>query len=67
LPNGTFQFNFTNVSGMAFTALAATNVSSNTSNWTTLGSPTEISPGQYQFNDPEATAAPRRFYRVSWP
>jgi hypothetical protein len=64
LPNGTFQFSFTNVSGMAFTALATTNVTSSISNWTTLGSATEISPGQYQFNDPQATTDLRRFYRV---
>jgi hypothetical protein len=64
LPNGTFQFSFTNVSGMAFTALATTNVTSSISNWTTLGSATEISPGQYQFNDPQATTGLRRFYRI---
>jgi len=66
LPNGTFQFTFTNVPGLAFTALATTNLSSSISNWINLGSAMEISSGQYQFNDPQGSTGPRRFYRVRW-
>jgi len=33
-------------------------------NWTALGGVTEISPGQFQFTDPQATNSPQRFYRV---
>jgi hypothetical protein len=67
LPNGSFQFGFTNVSGLAFTVLTATNLSPALINWTVLGVPTEISSGQYQFTDQQATNYPRRFYRVSSP
>jgi hypothetical protein len=27
----------------------------------------EVSPGQFQFTDPQATSSPRRFYRVRSP
>jgi hypothetical protein len=36
-------------------------------NWTALGGVTEISPGQFQFTDPQATNNPRRFYNVRAP
>ena len=36
-------------------------------NWSVLGSVTEVSPGQFQFTDPQATNSPRRFYRVRSP
>ena len=32
-----------------------------------LGGATEVSPGQFQVTDPQATNAPRRFYRVRSP
>jgi len=64
LTNGTFQFAFTNSVGAVFGALASTNVSLPSSNWTALGGVAEISPGQFQFTDPQATNSPQRFYRV---
>lgn len=64
LTNGTFQFTFTNSVGAVFGALASTNVSLPLSNWTALGSVTEISPGQFQFTDAQTTNSPQRFYRV---
>jgi hypothetical protein len=67
LPNGSFQFGFTNGSGLAFSVHAATNLSPASINWTVLGSPTELSPGNYQFTDQQATNYPQRFYRVSSP
>jgi hypothetical protein len=67
LPGGVFQFGFTNVSGAVFTALATTNLSLALSNWTVLGSATEIADGQFQFSDPQATNYPRRFYDVRSP
>ena len=36
-------------------------------NWTTLGSGVENSPGQFQFIDLQATNLPQRFYRISSP
>jgi hypothetical protein len=67
LPNGPFQFSFANLPGFSFTALGATNLSLLPANWTVLGSPTEISPGQFQFTDTQATNIPQRFYEVRSP
>lgn len=64
LADGTFQFSFTNSVGAAFGALASTNISLPLSNWTALGGVTEISPGQFQFTDPQATNSPHRFYSI---
>jgi len=63
LPNGAFQFGFTNTPGAVFSALAATNVALPLSNWTALTGVTEISSGQFQFTDTQATNYPHRFYR----
>jgi WD40 repeat protein len=67
LPGGAFQFGFTNTPGAGFTALATTNLSLSSSNWRVIGSIPEISPGVFQFADPQATNSPRRFYRVRSP
>ena len=52
--NSVFQFGFTNLSGKVFTTVATTNLSLPSTNWTVLGPATEISPGLYQFTDPQA-------------
>jgi hypothetical protein len=67
LTNGAFQFGFTNAVGALFGALATTNLSLSSSNWTALGSVAEIAPGQFQFTDLAATNIARRFYRVRSP
>jgi hypothetical protein len=67
LPNGAFQFSFTNFSGLTFTVLASTNLAESINNWQALGSATEILPGQYQFSDAQITTGPTRFYRVRSP
>jgi alpha-tubulin suppressor-like RCC1 family protein len=67
LDNGSFQFAFTNTPGAFFGVLATTNPAMPLSNWTTLGAATEVSPGQFQFTDPQATNTPQRFYRVRSP
>ena len=67
LPEGGFQLGFTNSVGMSFTAFATTNPSLPFSNWTRLGSVPEVSPGQFQFTDTQATNSPQRFYRVRSP
>jgi hypothetical protein len=64
---GAFQFAFTNTPGAVFTVLATTNPVLPLSNWTVLGGVTEVSPGHFQFADPQATNSPRRFYRVRSP
>ena len=67
LPSGAFQFGFNYTPGVTFTALATTNASLSSSNWTPLGGVTEMSPGQFRFTDPQATNNPRRFYRIRSP
>ena len=67
LSGGAFQIGFSNAPGASFTALATTNLALPYSNWTTLGSVTQISSGQYQFTDTQATNKSQRFYRVSSP
>src|SRR5207244_2459322 len=49
LGNGGFQFGFINTPGASFSVLTVTNVSLPLSNWTLLGTATEIAPGQFQF------------------
>jgi hypothetical protein len=67
LPDGTFQFSFTNTPGLTFTVFASTNLSLPFSEWTRLGAASEISSGQFQFNDPPDARNQARFYRVSGP
>jgi len=63
---GSFQFSFTNTPGSQFTVVMATNVHLSAAYWTPSGGVTEISPGQFQFNDPRADTA-TRFYCVRSP
>lgn len=65
--NGSFQLTFSNAPGSAFTLLTSSNVTLPLSNWTVLGPIPQIAPGQFQFNDPQASSNQQRFYRVRWP
>jgi len=67
LPNGAVQFTFTNTPGAFFGLLVATNPALPLSNWASLTGLTEVSPGQFQFTDSQASNNPRRFYRVRSP
>ena len=67
LTNGSFQFAFTNSVGVIFGVLTTTNVAWPLTNWTALGGVTEISPGQFQFTDPQATDGGQRFYTIRSP
>jgi hypothetical protein len=67
LPGGAFQFTFANTLGVSFTALGTTNLSLPLSDWTALGGVTEVSPGQFQFTDPQATNSSQRFYLIRSP
>lgn len=51
LPDGNFQFTFTNVPGASFMALGSSDLELPLSDWTVLGAITEVSPGQYRFID----------------
>ena len=67
LTNGSFQFTFTNTAGAFFGVLVTTNPALPLSNWTPLDGLTEVTPGQFQFTDAQATNSPQRFYRVRSP
>ncbi len=67
LPDGSFQFAFTNTPGVPFEVLMTTNLALPLTNWTVLGSVTEVSTGKFQFTDSQATNSFRRFYRVRSP
>jgi hypothetical protein len=67
LIGGAFQLAFTNAPYASFTALTSTNPAEPLSNWTVLGSVTEIAPGQYQFTDTPPANTPGRFYRIRSP
>ena len=67
LADGTFQLTFTNWPNLTFTAFGSTNLTLPFSNWTSLGAVTEVSPGQFQFADSQATTLSRRFYCVTSP
>jgi hypothetical protein len=67
LSGGSYRFSFANTPGLGFTVMAATNPALSMSGWTNLGGATEVSAGQYQFTDPQASTTPRRFYRVRSP
>jgi hypothetical protein len=64
---GAFQFAFTNVPGLSFTAFAATNVALPLTNWTRLGAVAEVAPGQFQFTHAQAGNDPSLYYRVRSP
>lgn len=67
LPGGAFQFGFTNTPGLSFTAYGTTSIAVPLTNWTRLGSVTEVSDGQFQFTDALGANDVERFYRVSSP
>jgi hypothetical protein len=64
LPNGSFQFAFTNTPGALFEVLGGTDATLPVNAWTRLGQPTEVSSGQFQFTDGQTTSVPGRFYSV---
>jgi hypothetical protein len=67
LNNGAFQFSFTNSIGASFSVLSSADVSLPLASWTVLGSPVEVSPGQFQFTDSLGTNGLARFYCVRSP
>ena len=67
LPGNGFQFSFANVPGALFNVFSTTNLTVPFTNWTWLGDVPEISSGQFQFTDTQATGQPERYYRVSSP
>jgi hypothetical protein len=68
LPDGSFQFGFTNQPNASFRVFAAPNIALPWKDWT-IGFPAEspAGSGQFQFTDVQATNNPQRFYRVRSP
>ncbi len=62
-PDGTWQTSFTGISNANYTILCSVDLT----NWFPVGTPVELSPGNFSFIDATATNYPSRFYRVSWP
>jgi hypothetical protein len=62
-----FQFSFTNTPGASNWVYATTNLAVPFTNWSNLGSATEVTAGHFQFTDTQATNNLRRFYRVGTP
>jgi uncharacterized repeat protein (TIGR03803 family) len=67
LLNGVLQGFFTNTPGASFTVVFSTNLNLSLSDWSVLGPVTEVSPGQFQFTDPQAANGGKRFYCVRSP
>jgi len=67
LPNGAFQFAFTNNTGATFTVLSSTNASLALTNWTVIGTPTNNGSGLFLFTTQPTTNDGLRFYRVRSP
>jgi hypothetical protein len=59
---GKMQLTFTNLTGLNYSILASTNLTTAVANWTVLGMPTEATVGHYQFVD--SITNKTRFYRV---
>ncbi len=67
LADGNFRFTFTNTPSTGFSVFCSTSLSLPFTNWYLLGSPVELSAGNYQCTDLQATNQSRCFYRVSSP
>jgi len=67
LPNGSFQFSFTNTPAARFSVLATTIPTLPLNYWMVLSGVTETVPGQFQFTDAQATNYAGRYYRVRSP
>ncbi len=61
------RISFSNTPGAFFSLVASASPALPLSNWAGLGEATEVSPGQFQFTDPQASNSPGRFYRVRSP
>ena len=60
LPNGSFQFAYTNGSSQSYSVYASTNLV----NWSAIGAAVQTAPGLYQFTDITSTNLQRRFYQL---
>jgi hypothetical protein len=67
LTNGAFQLTFTNTNNIVFSVLGTTNLGLPASNWTMLGTTTNIGGGLHGFTDSAATNLATRYYLLRFP
>jgi WD40 repeat protein len=67
LANGSFRFSFSNTPGALFTVLVGSFPTLPLPDWMVLSGVAEISPGQFQFTDSQATNSAQRLYRLRSP
>lgn len=67
LTNGLLRFSFTNTLSGLFTVISSTNLAVPLSEWTAVGSATNIGPGQFQFTTQLATNDTQLFYIIRSP
>jgi hypothetical protein len=65
--NGAFQFAFGNSENVSFTVLASTNLSLPLTNWSVIGTASNIAPELFEFTDPDASNNAQRFYGIRSP
>jgi hypothetical protein len=61
------RFSFTNNPAATFTVLSATNLSLPLTNWTPVGTPTNVGSGVFQFTSQPTTNDALRFYTIRSP
>ncbi len=64
---GQFQLKFNGDPTFGYSILVTTNLNIPLSNWTVLGTATQLSNGVFQFNDSQSSNTPLRYYRVRHP
>jgi len=65
--NGVFQFSFTNgTHGATYSVLFTTNLATPITNWSLIGTASEVTPDLWQFTDSSATNL-ARFYMIRSP
>jgi hypothetical protein len=62
--DGVFELGFSATPGTRIQALASTDASIPTTNWTDLGEVPEVAPGRFEFKDPGASTHLQRFYQL---
>jgi hypothetical protein len=71
LPDGSFQFGFTNTPGVSFTAYASSNLALPFTNWLYAGTPMNVGSNYFQYNSGPGVVTsgtfPRVFFRVTSP
>lgn len=67
LSNGQLQFGFTNNPNASFTVLASTNLALPLTNWSVVGTPSDLGGGNWSFTAPPLTNSTHMFYRVRSP